>query len=68
MKNISHLCPFPAARSEIIRLIAEIPEIKPVFIENQKAQYRFERIVQGHMITFPINFVKENGKWKIMDF
>lgn len=50
---------------ELSEMFSKIPAIKPVFIENDNAQYRFEQMVQGQLITFPIQFVKENGKWKI---
>lgn len=46
-------------------LISQIPAITPVVIYADTAQYRFERVVQGFTITFPIEFVKENGVWKI---
>ncbi len=53
---------------ELTEMFSKIPAIKPVFIENDSAQYRFEQMVQGQLITFPIGFVKENGKWKIEQY
>ena len=54
--------------NDLIKTISGIPAIKPVVLKRDSAQYRFEQMVQGHLITFPIEFVKENGKWKIMQY
>jgi hypothetical protein len=54
--------------NDLIKQISEIPAIKPVYIERDKAQYYFDQSVQGVMLTFPIEFVRENGKWKIMEY
>jgi hypothetical protein len=40
----------------------------PVAIESYTAQYRFDRVVFGQVIRFPVEFVKENGVWKTMGF
>ena len=42
--------------------------ITAVAIRNDTAQYRFEQTIQGLIITFPVNFIKENGTWKIMEY
>ncbi len=52
----------------LAKTISEIPPIKPVEIKHGTAQYRFNQMVQGQLLTFPIEFVKENGKWKIMEY
>ena len=49
-------------------ITAPIPTITPVFIESDTSQYRFDRAIQGLTISFPIDFVKENGSWKIMEY
>jgi hypothetical protein len=49
-------------------VISQIPAISPVFIEGETAQYYFQQPVDGITITFPIDFVKENGIWKIMEY
>jgi len=54
--------------NDLVKTISEIPPISPVSIERDKAQYYFEQPVDGVKITFPIEFVKENGKWKIMEY
>jgi len=40
----------------------------PVFISNDTAQYYFEQTVNGILLLFPVEFVKENGVWKIQEF
>ncbi len=42
--------------------------LKVSSIESDNAQYYFEDDVEGTTITFPVEFVKENGKWKIMEY
>ena len=37
-------------------------------IEAETAQYYFEDLIGGETITFPVEFVKENGIWKILEF
>jgi hypothetical protein len=54
--------------NHLIKTISKMPPIKPVFVEADAAQYRFEEEIQGHMITFTIDFVKEHGKWKIEEY
>jgi hypothetical protein len=54
--------------NELAKTISEIPPIKPVEIKHDTAQYRFDQVIQGQLLTFPIEFVKENGKWKIMEY
>jgi hypothetical protein len=53
---------------DLIQDMSQIPPITPITIESDRAQYRFDQNIQGHTITFPIEFVKENGKWKIMEY
>jgi len=53
---------------ELAQIFSQMPEIRPVVINRDTAQYRFDQIIQGQTITFPIEFVKENGTWKIMEY
>jgi hypothetical protein len=46
----------------------EIPAISPAFIEGDNAQYYFQQPIDGVTITFPIEFVRENGIWKILEY
>jgi hypothetical protein len=67
MKTDGHF--YGLTPSTIVTAMAQgIPAISPVAIEANSAQYRFDRIIQGHTITFPIEFVKEDGLWKILEF
>jgi len=54
--------------NELAQTMSEIPPLSPVSIERDKAEYYFEQKVDGVLITFPVHFVKENGKWKIMEY
>ena len=42
--------------------------LTPVFIYGGAAQYYFTIDISGQNVIFPVEFVKENGKWKISDF
>jgi hypothetical protein len=42
--------------------------VNPVYIYDDKAEYYFTNAVDGQVITFPVDFVKENGVWKILEF
>ena len=53
---------------ELISVISDIPAISPIFVEGDKAQYYFEQVVDDQTITFPIEFVRENGLWKIEEY
>ena len=48
--------------------ITQIGPITPVFIKSDTAEYYFEQTIDGHLLLFPIEFVKENGVWKILEF
>ena len=39
-----------------------------VAIDGNTAQYYFEDTIAGTTFTFPVEFVKENGVWKILEF
>jgi len=54
--------------NDLTVVISQIPAISPVYIENHTAEYFFTNTIDGQTITFPIEFVKENGIWKIMEF
>jgi hypothetical protein len=53
---------------DLASLIGEIGSLSPVFIENDSAQYYFEQSIDGETIAFPIDFIMENGKWRILEF
>ncbi len=49
-------------------MMSEISAIKPIIMKNHTAQYRFDKVFRGVTNTFPIEFVKEHRKWKIMEY
>jgi hypothetical protein len=60
---------FLAAPPSEMRKIAEgFPPIQPVIILRHEAQYRFDQVIQGTVITFPIQFYRESGRWKIDEY
>jgi hypothetical protein len=54
--------------NNVIAAINEIGALTPVYINNDQAEYYFTNMIDGHVITFPVEFVKENGVWKILEF
>jgi hypothetical protein len=42
--------------------------IKRSSVEDDHAQYYFESTIDGKVITFPVEFVKEAGQWKIVEY
>jgi hypothetical protein len=57
-----------ASKSEMRSFAKGMENIKPAAIESDNAQYYFENIVEGKTITFPVEFDKEFGQWKIVEF
>ena len=51
-----------------ISAINQIGTLTPVYIQSDKAEYYFQQVISGQTITFPVEFVKENGVWKILEF
>jgi hypothetical protein len=51
-----------------ISLVNQIGTLAPVFIINNQAEYYFTNTIDGQNITFPVEFNKENGQWKITSF
>jgi len=45
-----------------------IGPLTPVFIRDDSAQYYFEQTIAGQFLLFPVDFSKENGWWKIMQY
>jgi hypothetical protein len=54
--------------SDLASDISEMGTLTPVFIRNDAAEYYFEKDIEGHTILFPVEFMKENGVWKIISF
>jgi hypothetical protein len=38
------------------------------FTHSDRARYYFVQTIQGINITFPVDFAKESGVWKISEF
>ena len=56
------------SKDELLSTIKGMANIKPATIESDHAQYYFESVVEGKTLTFPIEFDKEFGQWKIMEY
>jgi hypothetical protein len=56
------------SKDELLSTIKDMENIKPATIESDRAQYYFESLVEGKTITFPVEFDKEFGQWKIMEY
>jgi hypothetical protein len=48
--------------------INQIGPLTPVFINNDTAEYYFQHAIEGNLLLFPVEFVRENGLWKVMEF
>jgi hypothetical protein len=48
--------------------IAQIGTLTPVFIKNDRAEYSFQKNIEGQTILFPVDFMKQNGVWKLKSF
>ena len=48
--------------------ISQIGTLTPHYISDDEAEYSFTQTIDGQTITFPVEFVKENGVWKINSF
>jgi hypothetical protein len=48
--------------------INDIGALTPSDVEDENAEYYFNQVIGGQTITFPVEFVKENGVWKILEF
>jgi len=56
------------SKKELNSFAKGLGPIKKVTIEENKAEYYFENVLDGKTIAFPIEFEKENGEWKIVEF
>jgi DNA-binding beta-propeller fold protein YncE len=54
--------------SGTIATISQIGALSPVYIDDDRAEYYFTQTINGQTIGFPVEFVKENGVWKILEF
>jgi sugar lactone lactonase YvrE len=54
--------------ANVIPAINQIGTLTPASINGDEAEYYFQQTINGHPITFKVEFVKENGVWKIFEF
>jgi hypothetical protein len=55
-------------QTDLISDVNQIGTLTPVFVRSDAAEYYFEKTIEGHTILFPVDFMKENGVWKIVSF
>jgi hypothetical protein len=55
-------------KDDLLSSIKDMEDIQPASIESDHAQYYFQSLVDGKTITFPVEFDKEFGQWKIMQY
>jgi hypothetical protein len=48
--------------------IGQIGTLTPGYIYSDTAQYYFQQTVSGQSLTFTVDFIRENGVWKILEF
>ena len=53
--------------TELTSAVGQIA-LTPVFINNDTAEYYFEQTIDGQLLLFRVEFVKENGIWKVLEF
>lgn len=46
----------------------QIGTLTPVYVQNNNAEYYFQQTIAGRIVAFTVEFVKENGVWKIEEF
>ena len=54
-------------RQELSAIIGQIPPIRPVTLTPDVSQYRFDQEIEGYLLTFPVNFTRENGQGKYLN-
>ncbi len=54
--------------TDLASALNAIGTLTPVFISNDTAEYYFERNINGQTLLFPVEFMRENGVWKIDEF
>jgi len=52
----------------LLTVMNAVGPLTPAYIYSDTAQYYFVQTVQGVNITFPVDFDREYGVWKISEF
>ena len=55
-------------KAELQSMANDMEKLKPITIEGDHAQYYFDSVINGTTITFPVEFTKEFGHWRIMEY
>ena len=56
------------SKTDLTKFLKNLGPIKQASNDGEKAQYYYENVIDGKTITFPVEFDKENGDWKIVEF
>jgi hypothetical protein len=60
---------FRKLTKEELRSAADgLTPIYPVSVGDDQAEYFFDSVIDGKTLSFKVTFVKESGKWKIMEY
>ena len=54
--------------NNLVPIINQVGTLTPVYIQGNNAEYYFQQTFSGQTVTFTVEFVKENGVWKIEEF
>ena len=54
--------------NNLIPIINQVGTLTPVSVQNDNAEYYFQQTIAGQTVIFMVEFVKENGVWKIEEF
>jgi len=63
-----HQAYLSAGITTTISAINQIGTLTPAVIYGDSAQYYFEKVMDGQTFTFPVEFIRENGAWTILEF
>lgn len=56
------------SKDDLRSMAKDMEKIKPASIETDQAQYYFEKVIEGKTITFPVQFDREFGQWKVIEY
>jgi len=64
----NYLPAFLCLGRDTIADVNQIGSLTPVFIRDHAAKFYFQQTIAGHLLLFPVEFSKEFGGWKILEF
>jgi sugar lactone lactonase YvrE len=59
---------FSVGKANAISAMNQVGALIPVYVNADRAEYYFTNTVDGQTIGFPVEFDKENGVWKILEY